>query len=118
MPYITTEEVKEIRKAIRAALPEFKVSVRREHHSSVIVTLLEGPIDFGDERHVNHFHYRKHYEGQPEAIAVFDKIMGVFEAVKKPEVAFVDSDYGSVPNYYQKIQIGEWDRPYQVREKA
>ena len=26
-----------------------------------------------------------------------------------------DSDYGSVPNFYVRLSIGEWDRPYQIK---
>lgn len=29
-----------------------------------------------------------------------------------------DGDYGSVPNFYTTITIGEWDKPFKIVEKT
>ena len=117
MPYISKEEITRKRKAIRAALPGFKVSVRNMHHSGIQVTLQEGPITMpvgerGYEQ-VNHFYYREHYADRPDVVRVLDRIMTI--AANDQKEAFYDGDYGSVPNFYVRLSIGEWDRTYVVR---
>jgi len=117
MPYISKEEIARKRKAIRAALPGFKVSVRSMDYSGIQVTLQEGPItmpvgDRGYEQ-VNHFYYRKHYADRPDVVEVLDRIMAI--AASDQEEAFYDGDYGSVPNFYVRLSIGAWDRPYVVK---
>ena len=46
MPYITSEQVKEIRQAIKVKFPGFKFSIVKRHYSGVNVAVLKGPIDF------------------------------------------------------------------------
>ncbi|MDH5723387.1 MAG: hypothetical protein OEY94_08720 [Alphaproteobacteria bacterium] len=115
MPYISSENVKKIRDALKKALPDFKLSVTRRHHSSVDVALMAGPVDFGcNNDGVNRFYYKRDYADNPAAIKVFDTIMQVMnERCKQKELVY-DSDYGSVPNYYQNIQIGKWNKPYVI----
>ena len=113
MPFITSEETKAIRTEIKKSLPDFKVSVTKQHHSSVTITILEGKVDFGSEYvQVNHYCYKDHYKNNPEALAVFDKIMSVLESLKPQKEITYDSDYGSVPNYYLHIHVGQWDKKY------
>ena len=42
MPYVSSEDVAKMRKNIRAALPEYVVSVTKRHYSSVEVHLMSG----------------------------------------------------------------------------
>jgi hypothetical protein len=114
MPYITTEEVKEKRKAIRAALPEYKLSVRCRNYSTVDVTIVEGPGPMpsweGRDGYmqVNPFHLESNHEG--EALRVLSIINDI--ARSGMSKGFHDSDYGYVPGHYVDISIGDWDRPY------
>lgn len=118
MPYISTEEVREIRKNIRKELPEFKVSVTKDHHSSVCVSLMEGPVDFkGDHIQVNHYWYKDHYKDQPEVVEIFSKILDTIYKCKNQKTLVVDGDYGAVPNYYIDINVGKWDKPYKKLDK-
>jgi len=49
MAYISTNEVKEVRKALKEKFGKnLKFSVTRDHHSSVSVSIMEGNIDFFD----------------------------------------------------------------------
>jgi len=113
MPYITSEKVKEIRTKIKKELPEFKFSITRQHHSSIRIVILSGPIDFGDEYiQVNHYCYENSFSEYPKAVEVFKKILSILEE-KEPEREIVyDADYGSVPNYYKSIHVGKWDKKY------
>ena len=48
MAYIRTEEVREIRNALKEAFPNLKFGVKKQHHSSVAVTIKKGNVDFSD----------------------------------------------------------------------
>jgi len=118
MPYITAEEVKTKRNAIKKALPNFKFSITRENHSSINVAFLEGDIDLmGDSERsyesVNHFYIQEHYEDRPE---IRDILMKAYKIASESQRELVnDSDYGSVPTFYVNITIGKWDKPYQLK---
>lgn len=101
MAYISAEEVKQIRQAVKKALPAFKVSVTRDHHSGVIVALQAGPVDFGTAyTQINTYHFTSHYADRPAALDVpqlakaiikkmaadeeAEALQAAFEAAKKP----------------------------------
>ena len=83
MAYITTAEVREIRNALKEEFgPELKFGVKKQHHSSVTVTIKKGNVDFSDimregdrgYAQVNQYHtqqYGKHAN-------LFDDIVDVF----------------------------------------
>lgn len=114
MPYIDTEDVAKIRKGIRAALPDYKISVRKHHHSGVDVTVLSGPIS--NVEHVNVFWYKDNLradkENRPDAIELIDRILAEIFKVKQVRVEVEDGDYGTVPNFYYDVSFGAWDKPY------
>lgn len=115
MPYITTERVKEIRNEIKKALPEYKFSIRCRDYSSVDISIVSGPLDFGTEySQVNHYYIKDHYQGEAERVLLVIKQIasaGVYTEV-------VDGDYGSVPSHYVNISIGQWDKPYKQLQAA
>lgn len=119
MPYITTEEVREKRQKIKKALPKYKVSIRKEHHSSIRVNILSGPIqllsedrlDRGEEG-VNHFYYKEHYAEEPEKLKVISTIIDILKDNQR--IVSVDGDYGNIPNFYISLTIGQWDKGYEV----
>lgn len=117
MPYISKEQVAQKRKELKRALPEFKLSVRNERHSSIRVEILEGPIDMlpggQTHTHVNHYWIDDHYADQPQIREVLKTIYNILS--RDQEEVVYDSDYGSVPNFYISIDIGRWDRPYVVK---
>ena len=82
MPYISSEEVAAIRKAIRAALPEYSISVTKQHHSTVQVSIMSGPI--APVEHVNVYWYKENLEDRPDAVAVIDAILAEIRKVKQP----------------------------------
>lgn len=113
MPYIKTESVKQIREELKRALPEFKLSVVREHHSSVNVSIMAGSVDFGgDHLDINQYWYKDHYKDNPEVLKVIETILNTIYKVETPRELVNDSDYGSVPTFYINISVGKWDRKY------
>jgi hypothetical protein len=115
MPYITKDEVKTIRLALKKAVPNLKLSVRKEHDMSVRVAVVKGDIDFGvDYDQVNHFYIKNHWNGNPKACEALEKIYNTIRTAHEQREITYDGDYGSVPNYYINITIGKWDKPYQL----
>ena len=125
MPYITKDQVKAKRAALKAALPAYKLSVTTEHYSGIKVAIMTGHTDFGTEyQQLNHNidHREERYnsntgqwESNPAIQDILDVIMPILNEGKGE--GFEDSDYGHVPDYYTWVHIGKWDKPYQVTSK-
>jgi len=123
MPYITKDQVKAKRAALKAALPAYKLSITTEHYSGIKVAIMAGPTDFGTEyTQLNpYIDYREdrynsstgEYESNPFIQDVLDIVMPILNEGKGE--GFQDSDYGHVPDYYTWVHIGKWDKPYQVK---
>ena len=123
MPYITKDQVKAKRAALKAALPAYKLSVTTEHYSGIKVAIMAGPTDFGTEyTQLNpYINYREErynsstgeWESNPHIQDVLDIVMPILN--EGMGEGFEDSDYGHVPDYYTWVHIGKWDKPYQVK---
>lgn len=121
MPYITKDQVKQKRAALKAALPAYKLSVTTEHYSGIKVAIMAGPTDFGTEyTQLNpYIDYREErynsntgeYDSNPPIQDILDIVMPILNEGKGE--GFEDSDYGHVPDYYTWVHIGKWDKPYQ-----
>ncbi len=118
MPYLSTEHAKRIRDNVKKTFPEFKFSIRKEHHSSIVVAILSGPIELitsdKKNRHeqVNHYYIKDHYEDFPEVRDILLKLYDIVNEGNYTEV--IDGDYGAVPHFYVNLEIGKWDKPYEV----
>tara|TARA_B100000900_G_scaffold415889_1_gene447724 strand:+ start:4185 stop:4556 length:372 start_codon:yes stop_codon:yes gene_type:complete len=123
MPYITKDQVKQKRAALKKALPEYKLSVTTEHYSGIKVAIMEGPTDFGvTYSQLNpYINYREErynrdtdtYTSNPPIQDILDIIMPILN--EGMGEGFEDSDYGHVPDYYTWVHIGKWDKEYQVK---
>lgn len=119
MPYISTERVAEIRAQIKKEFPEYKFSITKDH-STVRVKILSGPIEFlVDENEmqrgygqVNHYYIHEHYKNFPEALEVLKRIDDIMNVGNG--VLVEDGDYGTVPNFYTDISIGDYEKRYEV----
>jgi len=109
MPYISTERVKEIREQLKKAFPGWKFSVTRQHHIEVSVAIMSAPLDFGKEyQQVNQYYINEHYQGE-----IRDSLLEINDIMEASNgTLVVDADYGSVPNYYTSLSIGQWDKPF------
>jgi hypothetical protein len=124
MPYITKDQVRAKRAALKAALPAYKLSVTTEHYSGIKVAIMAGPTDFGTEyTQLNpYINYREErynsstgqMDSNPPIQDVLDIVMPILNEGKGE--GFQDSDYGHVPDYYTWVHIGKWDKPYQVKK--
>ena len=123
MPYITKDQVKAKRAALKAALPQYKLSVTTEHYSGIKVAVMAGPTDFGTEyTQLNpYIDYREErynsstgqWDSNPNIQALLDIVMPILNEGKGE--GFEDSDYGHIPDYYTWVHIGKWDKPYQIK---
>lgn len=119
MPHITNETVEAKRKAIKAAFPTWKFSITKHNYTSIIVDILEGDINLlegnEDERggiSVN----LDNYKHNPEAMKALQEIADILVDGKKEE--HYDGDYGSIPNFYVRLHIGQWNRPFKFVPKV
>ena len=98
MVYISTDDVKKIRNALKTEMPEYKFSVVRDHHSSVTISMMKGTFaefeyfdrytheykkgTLGDNNgydQINTYHTGDFY-GKENA-AIFDKIVKIAKTV-------------------------------------
>lgn len=122
MPYISKDQVKQKRAQLKAALPEFKLSITTENYSGIKVSIMAGPTDFNTQyRQLNPYvDYREErynrdtneWNSEPQLADIMERIMPILN--EGMGAGFEDSDYGHVPDYYTWVQIGKWDQPYQV----
>ena len=116
MPYLPVDSVKKMRNELKKRFPEYKMSVRSENYTSVHVTFRSGPIQLMNDpskkyEPVNHFYINEHYSGESEKV-----LEGVYNIVNGGNgIEVMDGDYGAVPNWYVRISIGDWERPYIVK---
>lgn len=114
MPYISKEEVKEIRNRLKKELPQLKFSVVNQDNSCVCISIMEGNIPFENLRgyeQVNQYYINENYKNS-EWLAPLTKINKI--ASEKVKIVSYDTDYGNWPNYYVNISIGKWDKPYKL----
>lgn len=109
MAYISSEDVASIRKQVKATFPSFKFSVTKQHHSSVNVVILEGPLDFSGECSINEYYLER--ISNPHLRAMVDRIFEIIRTVKSVDYRET-GDYGRQPNYYAHVSVGKWDKPY------
>lgn len=121
MAYIKTEEVAAIRGQLKEKFKGLKFSVRKQHHSSVIVTIKAGNVDFSDILDDNGYAQINQYwlnrTGKHEHL--FEEIYKVIKtapaSVEGGREWFDDSD--SMTDYfhtafYMSVNVGSWDKPY------
>ena len=135
MAYISTNEIKEIRKSLKEKFGKnIKFSVTRDHYTGVRISLMEGVIDFFDgsmdmtdkySGRVQKFdgyaqinHYHTHFYGAYTEL--FNKISEI--AHTAPGLAGGKSYYCNDDTmtdyfdraYYVSINVGKWDKPYEI----
>jgi len=121
MAYITKDEIKSIREALKKEFPNFRFSVKNRNHSTADIAIKSGPEDFSDilegRGHIgiNTYYTKEFY---PEKEGFFDKIVEIAKtapAVDGGKEWFDKSD--SMTDYfhtayYINVSVGEWNKPY------
>jgi hypothetical protein len=113
MAYVSQEKKSQLAPAIKAVLKKYnmKASISVRHHSSLVVTVKQGPIDFGKDDYiqVNTYWINDHYEGKAR-----DFLNELKAAMEGPDFFNEDdamTDYFH-RSHYVDINIGKWDKPY------
>ena len=121
MAYLSKDQVKQTREALKVAFPDFKFMVRRSNggSGSINVSIMSGPVDFGDldmPKAVNPYHIGTFFE---------DHQVRFLEAVVKVIKYGTDrqwydnsdpmTDYFDTA-FYLDVELGRWGKvpqPYQ-----
>ena len=141
MAYISTDDVKHIRNTLKKELPQYKFSVVRDHTSSVTIALMKGPafkdyeyfdryaqetkignLSDGEHHQINQ-HWLEEFYGKENA-KILDKIHVIAKtapAKNGGKVWYNDSDamidYFDIA-YYIHINVGKWNKQYEIVEAA
>jgi hypothetical protein len=111
MAYYNQEMKRAAAPQIRALLNKYgmKGSLSVHNHSTVVLTLSAGPIDFdGEYQQVNVYWIAEHYTGVArEFLLEAYRIL----MVGNHNNSDVQTDYFDV-GWYVDIHVGRWDRPY------
>jgi hypothetical protein len=114
MAYISAEDVKKIRDQIKAAYPQYKWSITREHSMAVTVALMESDIQFkSDYDQVNHYWYKEH-DYPVKAKLVFQHVLEIIDVIKHNydrNFGNPYADYGD-SNYFIHLHVGKWDKKH------
>ena len=119
MSYISTEDVKKIRVALKNEFgKKLKFAVRKSPSChSVSVTLKSGTVDFSDlmrnpneQVQVNHYHLQNYGVHK----SLFEKIIEIIKTA--PSAKWYNNsdpmiDYFDVAFYFD-LNVGDWDNPY------
>jgi len=113
MAYFSQEQKREIAPKIKAILKKYgmKGTLRVDNHSTVILGLKSGPIDFGcGER--GYLQVSQHYrdENFPEACQFLKEVFAVL-MTGNHDNSDIQTDYFDV-GWYAYVYVGNWDRPY------
>jgi hypothetical protein len=112
MAYVSQADKAKLAPAIRAVLNKYKVkgTISVRHHSTLVVTVKSGNIDFGgDNIDVNVYWIDQHYTGVARQF-----LNELHRAMMGPDWFCEDdamTDYFH-RSHYCDIRIGNWQRPY------
>ena len=123
MAYVSQADKKALAPAIKKVLSKYgmKGSISIRHHSTLVVTLQSGAIDFGEYTHgdgyiqVNVYHIERHYKGKAQKF-----LTELLAAMKGPD--WFDksdemTDYFHVKHYCD-INVGKYNKPYFLQNTA
>ena len=112
MAYISTEEVKKVREAIKKEFPKYKWSITRNNYSTVAIALMRGDFEVKQEEQYINEHYLDTHKNE-HIKKIFTKVKEIlFASVKYHNNTDIQIDYFDVAYYYD-FQVGQWNKPYQ-----
>ena len=123
MAYVSQDDKSKLAPAIKKVLSKYgmKGSISIRHHSTLVVTLQSGAIDFKDYSHgdgyiqVNTYHIDSHYTGKAKAF-----LNELLAAMKGPgwfDKSDSMTDYFHVKHYCD-INVGKYNKPYFLQNTA
>lgn len=120
MAYISQKDKKELAPNIKKVLKKYgmKGSIAINHHSSLVVNLKEGPIDFkmpNGSTSVNVYWIDDHYEGVAKEF--LNELLKAMKGTKWFDKSDIMTDYFHTA-YYNDINVGKWNKEYVLKEAA
>ena len=138
MAYMSQDRKAELAPKIKAILKKYKVkgSLSVKNHSTLLLTVKSGPIDFignfnetiAELRNrfngvrenevvfgalqVNEYHYDKHFTGK--ACAFLKEVLSAMNKGNHDR-SDIMTDYFDV-GWYSNVYIGQWNKPYEVKK--
>ena len=112
MAYISQDDKANLAPAIKAVLKKYnmKGTIGIKHHSTLVVKVLSGPIDFGrDYIQVNEYHLATTYSGT--ALAFLTELAAAMRGNQWYDHSDMMTDYFCVA-FYLSINVGQWNKPY------
>lgn len=112
MAYISQTEKKAIAPKVKAILDQYglKGSLSVRHHSTLVLTIKSGMIDFGGtDRQVNVYWIQNHYQGVAQE--VLTKLVDAMRGEDWYDESDLQTDYFNIKHYVD-INIGKSDKPY------
>lgn len=132
MAYMSQDRKKELSIGIKAALKKYgvKASIAVRHHSTLVVNIRSSAIDFASSRvvkpsqigrsewtgseQINPYWIKDHWTGK--ALEFLTELQAAMN-VGNHNNSDIMSDYHDV-GWYMDINIGRWNKPYQLEEAA
>ena len=112
MAYISQDDKKDLAPAIKAVLKKYnmKGSIGIRHHSTLVVNIQSGSIDFGrDYIQVNEYQIDRNYNGT--ALAFLTELAAAMKGDKWFDRSDMMTDYFCTA-FYLSINVGQWNKPY------
>jgi hypothetical protein len=114
MAYVSQEDKAKLSPVVKAVLKKhgMKGSIAIRHHSTLVVNIRSGIIDFPADRdyiQVNPYWLEDHYTGA--ALAFLTELKAAMQGPDFFDRSDVMTDYFDV-SHYINVNIGQWDKPY------
>ena len=116
MAYMSQEHKAKLAPTIKAICKKYgiKASLAVRHHSTLVLNVKQGNIDFGGNYiQVNPYHYKSHFTGRAR-----DFLSEVVPAMYGPDYfdeSDIQTDYFHC-SHYISVNIGQWDKPYALEK--
>lgn len=135
MAYITAQDVKAIREALKTEFGKtYKFSVTRDHSSGVRIAFKKGPafeksmvydryegcekeVNINEYTQINHYHTHFYGENNAEILDRVSEIAHTAPGIAGGKTYYCNDDAQSDyfdRAYYVNIHVGSWDKPYEV----
>jgi len=111
MAFMNQERKAKISAAIKPVLSKYgmKGTLSVQHHNSIALNLKSGPIDFG--KGVNIYWIDEHFDGV--ARDFLKEAVAAMRAAEWYDRSDIMTDYFDSA-YYIHINVGRWNKPYEV----
>ena len=114
MAFVSQDDKANLAPRIKAVLKKHGVkgSIGVRHHSTLVVTIQSGSIDFGSNHiPVNHHHIDTSERYSPKAKAFLTELVAAMYSEDWFDRSDSQTDYFHC-SYYLSVNVGKWNKPY------